>query len=335
MMPASYVASLHWQIADMISALEVYANMGGDIGAVARQSLGRIGSGVTPASYDAPVAVVDHIKKSKPRVKYTLDMIAAPGADGFDEVKPPCVDVAKSKNEKLKRPTKPRKSKLEKILENPTTVTELKYSPAFMAFWKAYPRKVNMFGSAQKFSEIEAHDLPLVQFAAEEFARASVGTEQKHIAHPSTWLNQRRFEDMRERFTSLGIEVEITEKPDSEEPNEPTSSFDDWIDWARPRIVRVSATPDELLNESKRTGMREALLRDVWRMHMVNWLMCGQWQRTLPDVLALGKRGFPALTMKFVLLAKEAGRVVDDGSKMSVTGNKVGAEFLARAIEIR
>lgn len=71
--------------------------------------------------------------------------------------------------------------------------------PRFAEFWAAYPRRVGKGTARGVFIKVTAHgaDPQVIIDAAAKFARhcARVKTETKYIAHPSTWLNDERWDD--------------------------------------------------------------------------------------------------------------------------------------------
>lgn len=102
-------------------------------------------------------------------------------------------------------------SKLDFSKKNNTNTTSRAKSahprdtPLFSAFWQAYPRRIGKgaarvaFERATKFAD--ANDL--IQ-AAIKFAEhcQETGKEPQFIPHPSTWLNQERWEDDLEAETT-------------------------------------------------------------------------------------------------------------------------------------
>lgn len=74
------------------------------------------------------------------------------------------------------------------------------YSVGFEDFWKIYPRKVDKKGSYQKWIRAGADDSKaLTETIIDDVKRRITGdwnkTDEKYIPHPSTYLNQRRWED--------------------------------------------------------------------------------------------------------------------------------------------
>lgn len=81
--------------------------------------------------------------------------------------------------------------------------TEIKYTEDFQTFWNQYPRKVNKLKAFKAWQKIELNDSVYSQIMA-GLKRANASPEwQKNIkentlqfiAHASTWLNGRRWED--------------------------------------------------------------------------------------------------------------------------------------------
>lgn len=68
---------------------------------------------------------------------------------------------------------------------------------AFDAFWEAYPRKVKKKEARKKFQAIFPKKVSLERLltALEEHKRSEQWNDVKFIPHPSTWLNQERWED--------------------------------------------------------------------------------------------------------------------------------------------
>ena len=75
----------------------------------------------------------------------------------------------------------------------------------FEAFWKLYPKKVNKSKAEKSWEKIPSSVDPKIIFDALAIQKKTEQWENfKYIPHPSTWLNQRRWED----------EVEIKPQPD-------------------------------------------------------------------------------------------------------------------------
>jgi len=88
-------------------------------------------------------------------------------------------------------------------VRTPTTTytkdnTKDKYTTEFEEFWKVYPRPVNKYQTYTKWKNVVKEVTPkkllvlTIRFA-EKTQRDN--TEEKYICHPSTWLNQRRYEE--------------------------------------------------------------------------------------------------------------------------------------------
>lgn len=67
---------------------------------------------------------------------------------------------------------------------------------AFDLFWKAYPRKVNKAGAQKAFDKVTV-SVDVILKALENHKRSAQWTKDggAFIPHPTTWLNQRRWEE--------------------------------------------------------------------------------------------------------------------------------------------
>ena len=67
----------------------------------------------------------------------------------------------------------------------------------FEDFWNAYPRKIAKKEAMKKFAKAvkDGVDPNTIIAGAKTYAASVVGKEQKYVAHPTTWLNQGRWED--------------------------------------------------------------------------------------------------------------------------------------------
>ena len=67
----------------------------------------------------------------------------------------------------------------------------------FEDFWNAYPRKIAKKEAMKKFAKAvkDGTDPNTIIAGAKTYAASVVGKEQKYVAHPTTWLNQGRWED--------------------------------------------------------------------------------------------------------------------------------------------
>ena len=68
---------------------------------------------------------------------------------------------------------------------------------SFNEFWNAYPRKVNKKEAKQKWFKAKLPDLPIILKALENQKQTESWqkNEGKYIPHPTTWLNQERWND--------------------------------------------------------------------------------------------------------------------------------------------
>ncbi len=73
------------------------------------------------------------------------------------------------------------------------------YSAAFAVFWDAYPRHVGKGAAWRAWLRLEVTSTDLGQMLAaldwQKTTRQWTADAGAFIPHPSTWLNQRRFED--------------------------------------------------------------------------------------------------------------------------------------------
>lgn len=76
------------------------------------------------------------------------------------------------------------------------TKDQTSFDPAFLEFWRHYPRKIGKGKAFQRFKEqIAITDKDTLIQAAKNFGKESVNTEKRYIPHPQTWLNQERWRD--------------------------------------------------------------------------------------------------------------------------------------------
>lgn len=71
------------------------------------------------------------------------------------------------------------------------------YTPAFEAFWNLYPKKTGKGDAGKAWKKIKASEIKAIMASVEshvEFWKCS-DTKRQYIPNPSTWLNQRRWED--------------------------------------------------------------------------------------------------------------------------------------------
>lgn len=86
-------------------------------------------------------------------------------------------------------------------------VKEVKVSDGFSEFWSAYPRKVGK-SEAGKAWQKHKPDLAVVLKALEAQKQSDQWQRDggKFIPHPSTWLNQKRWEDEVETFEVINLD---------------------------------------------------------------------------------------------------------------------------------
>ena len=77
------------------------------------------------------------------------------------------------------------------------------YSPEFERFWSVYPRKVGDKKKAEGFfgEQIAEGGVERIIQSAEEFRDEClrIGTAQRYIPYPATWLNQQRWKNVQHR----------------------------------------------------------------------------------------------------------------------------------------
>lgn len=89
------------------------------------------------------------------------------------------------------------------------TETETYITPAsdvhFDAFWEVYPRSIAKKEAMKKFDKAvkDGANPQAIIDGAKAYAGSVAGKEQKYIAHPTTWLNQGRWEDQVETTTTM------------------------------------------------------------------------------------------------------------------------------------
>ncbi len=85
------------------------------------------------------------------------------------------------------------------VISNKLEVINNKSEENFEKFWKTYPRKVNKKKSFEKYLKLVGKDNELVgkiQSAIEmQLETTYKKTEKKYIPHPTTWLNNAKWED--------------------------------------------------------------------------------------------------------------------------------------------
>lgn len=73
---------------------------------------------------------------------------------------------------------------------------EQKYSMGFLMFWKAYPRRIGKGAAYKAWNKVNKEAEKIME-GVRLFSELCIKkrTEEKYIPHPSTWLNERRWED--------------------------------------------------------------------------------------------------------------------------------------------
>tara|TARA_R110002153_G_scaffold209534_1_gene362116 strand:- start:10754 stop:11323 length:570 start_codon:yes stop_codon:yes gene_type:complete len=75
------------------------------------------------------------------------------------------------------------------------------YSESFNIFWKMYPRKVGKYAAAVAFKkQIKNIEIKELLKKVEQFTKEHTNTEERFIPHAQTWLNQKRYEDVKKEI---------------------------------------------------------------------------------------------------------------------------------------
>ena len=84
----------------------------------------------------------------------------------------------------------------------------------FEGFWNAYPRKIAKKEAMKKFAKAvkDGTDPNTIIAGAKAYAASVVGKEPKYVAHPTTWLNQGRWEDETETPTPTMSNAEAADR---------------------------------------------------------------------------------------------------------------------------
>ena len=84
----------------------------------------------------------------------------------------------------------------------------------FEDFWNVYPRKVAKKEAMKKFAKAvkDGTDPKTIIDGARNYAESVSGKDPKYVAHPTTWLNQGRWED--ETATELPLNMSADEAAD-------------------------------------------------------------------------------------------------------------------------
>ena len=83
------------------------------------------------------------------------------------------------------------------------------YIAHFDAFWRAYPRKISKATAKKSFDKLKVDDQLLNQIleALEIQKQSKQWQDTTYIPYPSTWLNQKRWEDEPEQVTEERISI--------------------------------------------------------------------------------------------------------------------------------
>lgn len=104
--------------------------------------------------------------------------------------------------------------------------------PGFQVFWSAYPKKVGKPAAEKAFARLKTDqamlDLMLEAIAIQKRSRQWQDTQ--YIPHPTTWLNQRRWEDKAEK-TSAGYGGKKVSAQMYEQRNYTDDDYKPDIDW--------------------------------------------------------------------------------------------------------
>lgn len=84
--------------------------------------------------------------------------------------------------------------------------TKDKYTNDFNKFWEVYPRKVNKYAALQSFKRATKSDkVKTILDAVAVFAKNNQATEERFIPHAQTWLNQKRYLDVKEKSKTTSL----------------------------------------------------------------------------------------------------------------------------------
>lgn len=94
-------------------------------------------------------------------------------------------------------PKEKRREEKNKSTDSSGKESTSKHSARFDEFWDAYPKRVGKKDAEKKFAKAvkDGVDPQEIIDGANTYAEAVKGTEPQFIAHPTTWLNQGRWED--------------------------------------------------------------------------------------------------------------------------------------------
>ena len=100
------------------------------------------------------------------------------------------------------------KYRLGKVRIGKVTHTETGYSKEFLSFWEAYPKKIGKGAAWSSWEKVKPKPLASVLEAIENQRKQEQWRREagRFIPYPSTWLNQRRWEDEIENIMSEGVD---------------------------------------------------------------------------------------------------------------------------------
>lgn len=84
---------------------------------------------------------------------------------------------------------------VKETLKKPLKKTEPKPDPDFDKFWDAYPKKEGKKPAAKAWAKTNGNRPPIDQILAHIEKRKSIWSEYKFIPHPTTFINQERWND--------------------------------------------------------------------------------------------------------------------------------------------
>lgn len=134
--------------------------------------------------------------------------------DGAQNLNTPCSNIAPVKKTRKKTIEKTRENTREDEQAHPfaNKTKRNQYAPEFEKFWSVYPRKIGDKRKAQTYfgEQIAEGGVDRIIEAAEGFRDEClrVGTAQRYIPYPATWLNQQRWKNVQYRTVQEAHPVE-------------------------------------------------------------------------------------------------------------------------------